>query len=642
MLGLSEKRILTKSFLLSSGGFFLFFCLLTCPVFGIGLDAQSPTANSVTLIWTAPGDDGDSGTASEYDIRYSLSGITEANWDSAVQVTGEPSPQPPGSAETFMVTGLQPGTTYYFAIRTSDEVPNWSTLSNVVGKTTVPEAPLLVSPTDGAVNLDQPVLFDWQDVSSAIQYEIQVDDTTSFDSPDVDVTTSASQYGTSGLGHGLWYYWRARARNDGGWSDWSSVRTFATRDTLLPSAVANLSASPGENNGEVLLTWTAPGDDGTSGTASQYDVRYSITDITPLNWSDASQAANEPDPQLAGSPESFIVTSLDPAVRYYFAVKATDEAGNWSRLSNVANATPTDKIPPAAIEDLSAESGSNEGEISLNWTAPGDDGTKGMVSAYLLKYSMEMITTENWDEATIYEEFIDPLVAGEKQSVIMTGLEPGGEHYVTIKACDESANFSELSNVESCAAGTGFSLDVDEGQVEPLAPVANAVLHSSRPTLSVKNIGPHSGNVYYFEVAADSHFINVVAASPSIPQSGGDITSWKIDTSLTSKRTYYWRTKANDDEYSAISSFSMNPTAHAYPNPFNMASVSEVTFTEIPAGSNLIVMTVSGATIRQWADITDYELAWDGTNESGSTVASGTYLWFIENSDIKGKIVIIR
>ncbi len=94
------------------------------------------TTSSVTLTWTAPGNDANVGTASKYDIRYSTSNITEANWAAATQCTGEPEPQPAGSSENFPVTGLTPDTKYYFAIKTADEVPNWSGLSNVVNGTT--------------------------------------------------------------------------------------------------------------------------------------------------------------------------------------------------------------------------------------------------------------------------------------------------------------------------------------------------------------------------------------------------------------------------------------------------------------------------------------------------------------------------
>ena len=110
---------------------------ITSPAKVNDLVASNPTQNSITLTWTAPGDDGNTGTAAQYDIRYSTSEITEENWNSATQCTGEPAPKPAGSSETFTVTGLSPNTTYYFALKTADEVPNWSPISNSPsGKTT--------------------------------------------------------------------------------------------------------------------------------------------------------------------------------------------------------------------------------------------------------------------------------------------------------------------------------------------------------------------------------------------------------------------------------------------------------------------------------------------------------------------------
>ena len=93
------------------------------------IDTGNDTA--VTLKWTAPGDDGNVGTATTYDIRYHTSGITEGNWNAATQCNGEPSPQSAGNGETFTVNGLNAGTHYWFALKTADEVPNWSGLSDV-------------------------------------------------------------------------------------------------------------------------------------------------------------------------------------------------------------------------------------------------------------------------------------------------------------------------------------------------------------------------------------------------------------------------------------------------------------------------------------------------------------------------------
>jgi phosphodiesterase/alkaline phosphatase D-like protein len=89
------------------------------------------------LVWTAVGDDALVGTASQYDIRYSATPLTELNWDAATQCIGEPLPKIAGAAETFVVTGLTPSTTYWFGMKVADEVPNWSDLSNVVSITTI-------------------------------------------------------------------------------------------------------------------------------------------------------------------------------------------------------------------------------------------------------------------------------------------------------------------------------------------------------------------------------------------------------------------------------------------------------------------------------------------------------------------------
>ena len=108
----------------------------------VTLATGTVTSSSIDLSWTAPGDDGATGTATAYDVRYSTSTINEANWGSALEASGETSPKAAGLGETFTVTGLIGSTTYYFAIKTSDEVPNVSAISDVPsGTTSTPAAP---------------------------------------------------------------------------------------------------------------------------------------------------------------------------------------------------------------------------------------------------------------------------------------------------------------------------------------------------------------------------------------------------------------------------------------------------------------------------------------------------------------------
>ena len=91
---------------------------------------------SLSLEWTAPGDDGAVGTAFSYDLRYATSSINDATFGAALQATGLPAPAPSGTLEAFTVEGLDPSTQYFFALKSSDNVGNLSDLSNTTSGTT--------------------------------------------------------------------------------------------------------------------------------------------------------------------------------------------------------------------------------------------------------------------------------------------------------------------------------------------------------------------------------------------------------------------------------------------------------------------------------------------------------------------------
>ena len=105
------------------------------------LTVTACTQTSCDVTWTAPGDDGTTGTPDTYDLRYASAPIDAISWDAAMQVTGEPTPSLAGAVEGFTVTGLTASTIYYFAIQSADEVPNTSVLSNVPSLTTAASPP---------------------------------------------------------------------------------------------------------------------------------------------------------------------------------------------------------------------------------------------------------------------------------------------------------------------------------------------------------------------------------------------------------------------------------------------------------------------------------------------------------------------
>lgn len=126
-------------------------------------------------------------------------------------------------------------------------------------------------------------------------------------------------------------------------------------DSTAPAAVSNLATS-NPTGSSVTLTWTAPGDDGSTGTASSYDVRYSASAITEANWASATQATGEPVPAAAGTNQSMTVSGLSPSTTYYFAMKTTDDASNVSALSNVPTGGTNDVTAPAAVSNLDLHS----------------------------------------------------------------------------------------------------------------------------------------------------------------------------------------------------------------------------------------------------------------------------------------------
>jgi len=145
----------------------------------------------------------------------------------------------------------------------------------------------------------------------------------------------------NGLLSDTYYYFALKsADKESNWSDLSNVaggKTASPPDVTPPAAVQDLAAgTPTEHT--IHLTWTAPGDDGNVGTASQYDLRYSTSPITEANWSAALTAGTLPSPKAAGSHESVTVTQLASDSTYYFALKTADEKANWSPLSNVVSA----------------------------------------------------------------------------------------------------------------------------------------------------------------------------------------------------------------------------------------------------------------------------------------------------------------
>jgi hypothetical protein len=92
-------------------------------------------------------------------------------------------------------------------------------------------APSLVSPaSDAQLSPGRSITFDWNDVTGAASYTIQIDDDDKFSAPAVVAeTVSASLFSTGTLpSRRMW--WRVRANSASGTvGPWSSVRRFEVK-----------------------------------------------------------------------------------------------------------------------------------------------------------------------------------------------------------------------------------------------------------------------------------------------------------------------------------------------------------------------------------------------------------------------------
>jgi phosphodiesterase/alkaline phosphatase D-like protein len=239
--------------------------LLLLLVAGVPADSSAQSAwNSVHLTWTAPGDDSLAGNATQYDLRYSTSAITAANFSSATRVTGMPAPGASGAAESYTVAGLASGTTYWFAIKTADDVGNWSLISNIVSKVTA-SAPDTVRPAPAGVAVgsvtDSTALLSWNAVGddslagTATSYDVRYSTspitlanfssaTAATGEPTPAAPGTPQSMTVRGLSRQVTYYFALRTSDEvGNVSALSNVPSATTTDTALPASIRNLAAS---------------------------------------------------------------------------------------------------------------------------------------------------------------------------------------------------------------------------------------------------------------------------------------------------------------------------------------------------------------------------------------------------------------
>lgn len=151
---------------------------------------------------------------------------------------------------------------------------------------------------------------------------------------------------------------------DGSQYSSSIYGTGCSLDLVPPGTVTNLAAARGPEFRAVQLSFTSPGDDNFTGSASDINLRFATSSIDDENeFAAAWPVLNYDSPDLNGGNTTYVIVSdLNIGPTYYFAAKFKDEAANWSALSNTANSKvydigsitkdPLEFLFPPAAEDV--------------------------------------------------------------------------------------------------------------------------------------------------------------------------------------------------------------------------------------------------------------------------------------------------
>jgi hypothetical protein len=359
------------------------------------LSALGATATSIDLEWFAPFDDG--GPADGYDVRYSTSPIDKDNFASATQATGEPAPGAPGSLENMTVSGLNGGTLHYFALKVLDSQGPPSAISNVVNALTLD----VVNPgqvTDFAASVTQ------------VTQEI--------------AATAISSSGDLNANYG--------------------------KDKAVDSLLSTSWSTPPR---DVLQTETLVVDAGSANNLAR--VRICARDV--------AGALFPQDFQIQISLDNVSYTTVVTQTNFVAANGAcypfdfTPQSARYVRLQVTKSRLYTGDnkyyVQLAELEVYERHSVSDR--ITLNWTAPGDDGAVGTAESYDVRYSINPITTlAEFNAATPASGEPAPHAAGTAESFTVTGLGPGTTYFVRLRTADESGNVSVLSNSTSATTGS--------------------------------------------------------------------------------------------------------------------------------------------------------------------------------------------
>ena len=224
------------------------------------------------------------------------------------------------------VAGLLYQTKYFWRVRGKNPsgYGAYSAVWSFTTRSSSPDTPNLVSPTNGATGQSTSLTLRWNRIPGATSYRAQVSTEATFttgllvDDPAIIDTTKP----LSGLNEGVMYFWRVNASSAGGTSDYSPTYSFTTVASA-PGVVTLISPENGAsvNASGVSFTWQG------IASATKYWHELSVDPLFQFVVIDSS---------LTGASKS--ASGLIANQTYYWRVRAGNISG-WGPFSEARTFT---------------------------------------------------------------------------------------------------------------------------------------------------------------------------------------------------------------------------------------------------------------------------------------------------------------
>jgi hypothetical protein len=422
---------------------------LAATVSGLGID----------LTWTAPADVGTPPHASSYEMRWALVPLDEASFESGSPVTVLQAPGGAGQPEHLRLTGFAEARTYYFALKSRDPGWNLSPISNLATVAIPAIPPARIGDLRAVVVRDSSVMLQWTAsgddslVGRPRRYNVrgapQPLDPAGFPTAPIQADAFPTGEGSgwsehlvlTGLpiGQPLWF--AIEAEDDLGLKAPISNLAAVPAPVLRPARVGDLSVFAVIDGG-IELDWTAVGDDSLLGSAARYLLRATPTPLDSAGF-DTAPLTREIPPLSPGETVRYLLTGLAVGQPLSFGVKAEDDLGLRSALSNVVGLT-FRGVPPARVTDLRVETAVDSGVV-LRWPESGDDGTLGRASRYLLAADTTALDDSTFDAARFRLE-VERGARGVQRTTFRH-LPTGHTMFFAVEAVDDIGSRSPISNL---------------------------------------------------------------------------------------------------------------------------------------------------------------------------------------------------